>query len=315
MRAVVLDDDGLRVIERPAPVPLPGEVLVRVLYAGLCETDLQLVRGYMGFQGVLGHEFVGIAQSGRFQNQRVVGEINCACDACDDCRSGLRTHCSFRTVLGILNHDGAFADYVSVPERNLHRVPDEVSDRQAVFTEPLAAAFQILRQISLTPDQRVIILGDGRLGNLCAQVVAGTGCQLTVVGKHASKLDLLSGRGINSMKLDELNLARQADIVIDCTGSPTGFTTALQLLKPRGTLILKTTVAGTQTLSLAPVVIDEIQIVGSRCGPFIPALEALRAGSIQVEPLIEGIYPIADAVTAFDRATTAPTLKLLFDLS
>lgn len=312
MRAVVLDELGLRVQERPVPQPASGEVLVQVVKAGLCETDLQLVRGYMGFRGVLGHEFVGVAESGRFAGQRVVGEINCACGKCEYCERGLETHCPHRTVLGILNHDGAFADHVAVPERNLHAVPDDVSDEQAVFTEPLAAAFQIPAQLALSATQRVIVLGDGRLGNLCAQVIAKSGCRLTVVGKHSSKLALLEKLGIETAKVDEIELARQADIVVDCTGSPTGFETAMRLLKPRGTLVLKTTAAGTQTLSLAPVVIDEITVLGSRCGPFVPALKALSDRSVQVAPLIEDEYSLSDAVAAFERATTRPTLKLLF---
>lgn len=311
MRAVVLDETGLTVTVRPIPELGPGEVLVRVLQAGLCETDLQLVRGYMGFRGVPGHEFVGVAGTGSLQDQRVVGEINCACGTCDDCRRGLPTHCPHRTVLGILNHDGAFAEYVAVPERNLHVVPDEVSDRQAVFTEPLAAAFQILQQVPLQPRHRVVVLGDGRLGNLCAQVIAQTGCRLTVVGRHSSKLALVAALGIDTARVDEFDAARTADVVVDCTGSPTGFEAALKLLKPRGTLVLKTTVAGTQTLSLAPVVIDEITVVGSRCGPFAPALAALKERRIHVEPLIEDVYRLDDAVAAFDRAATRPTLKLL----
>lgn len=313
MRAVVLDQTGLHVADRPVPSPRPGEVRVRVLKAGLCETDLQLVRGYMGFQGVLGHEFVGVAESGALSGQRVVGEINCACGRCDFCQRGLQTHCPHRSVLGILNHDGAFAEYVCVPEQNLHLVPENVTNEQAVFTEPLAAAFQIPEQVRLHSDQRVIVLGDGRLGNLCAQVILQSGCRLTVVGKHDAKLSLLTGLGIDAARLDEVDFRREADIVVDCTGSPSGFDTALKLLKPRGTLVLKTTVAGTQTLSLAPLVIDEITVVGSRCGPFTPALAALRDQRIHVEPLVEATYALADAVAAFERATTRPTLKLLLE--
>ena len=313
MRAVILGNNGLAVADRALPTPSSGEVLVRVLKAGLCETDLQLVRGYMGFRGVLGHEFVGIAQDGKLTGKRVVGEINCACDQCDYCQNGLRTHCPQRSVLGILNHDGAFAEYVAVPERNLHRVPDEVTDDQAVFTEPLAAAFQIPAQIELTSTQRVIVLGDGRLGNLCAQVIAPSGCRLTVVGKHSAKLDRVARFGIETAHVGEFDGSRQADVVVDCTGSASGVETALRLLKPRGILVLKTTVAGTQTLSLAPIVIDEITVVGSRCGPFEPALAALRERRIEVEPLIEATYPLADAVAAFERATSQPTLKLLLE--
>jgi threonine dehydrogenase-like Zn-dependent dehydrogenase len=313
MRAVVLDEHGLSVTDRPMPEPQPGEVLVRVLKAGLCETDLQLVRGYMGFRGILGHEFVGIAESGLFQGKRVAGEINCFCGRCETCKAGSPTHCPNRSVLGIMNHDGAFAEYIAVPERNLHEIPDSVSTEQAVFVEPLAAAFQILEQVAIRANHDVIILGDGRLGNLCAQVLSQTDCRLTVVGKHPRKLSLLAKRGIRTTILSNIGFARQADVVIDCTGSSSGFETALKLLKPRGTLILKTTVAGTQQLSLAPLVIDEITVVGSRCGQFPPAIRALQENRIDVCSLIDATYPLAEAVAAFERATTTPTLKLLLE--
>jgi len=313
MRAVVLNEHGLSVTDRPIPAPLPGEVLVRVMKAGLCETDLQLIRGYMGFRGVLGHEFVGIAESGQFRGQRVVGEINCACRQCDTCRAGLMTHCPHRSVLGILNHDGAFAEFVSVPEVNLHAVPDSVSTEHAVFTEPLAAAFQILEQIPIDKSQRVIVLGDGRLGNLCAQVLSATGCHLTVLGKHTRKLSLLARRGIDTALVNDVLFEREADVVVDCTGSAGGFQVAVKLLKPRGTLVLKTTVAGTPPLSLAPLVIDEITVIGSRCGPFVPALRALKEQRVDVDSLIEGTYSLNNAIAAFERATSTPTLKLLFE--
>jgi threonine dehydrogenase-like Zn-dependent dehydrogenase len=195
----------------------------------------------------------------------------------------------------------------------LHAVPDSVSTEQAVFTEPLAAAFQILEQIPIHKSQFVVVLGDGRLGNLCAQVLSQTGCRLTVIGKHARKLSLLSKRGIETALINDVDFARQADVVVDCTGSPTGFESAVKLLKPRGTLVLKTTVAGMQQLSLAPIVIDEITVVGSRCGPFRPALKALEHQQVDVDSLIDATYPLTDAIAAFERATTTPTLKLLFD--
>lgn len=313
MRAVVLDEGGLAVVHRPIPEARPGEVLVRVLKAGLCETDLQLVRGYMGFRGILGHEFVGVAESGKYQGQRVVGEINCACNECPTCGDGMQTHCPHRTVLGILNHDGAFAEFIAVPERNLHLVPESVSTDQAVFTEPLAAAFQILEQVFIRPTMLVVVLGDGRLGNLCAQVLSQTGCELIVVGKHPKKLEILTKLGIETAFKENVVLARKADIVVDCTGSPSGIESAMSLLRPKGILVLKTTVAGSQQLSLAPIVIDELTVVGSRCGPFPPALDALAERRVHVEPLIEQTYPLEDAVNAFDRAATSPTLKLLFE--
>ena len=313
MRAVVLGAEGLRFqSDYPVPRPADGDVCVRVLCAGICETDLALVAGYMGFRGVLGHEFVGIAESGPFRGRRVVGEINCGCGACDWCRRGLGNHCPRRSVIGILNHDGAFADSVFVPQDNLHPVPDEIETREAVFTEPLAAAFQIPAQIPLERGQPVVVLGDGRLGNLCAQVLTKCGCAVTVVGKHDRKLDLLKRLGIKTVRLEALQRKQFADVVVDCTGHPTGLATALQLVVPRGTVVLKTTVAGEQTLRLAPVVIDEVTIVGSRCGPFSTALVALRDQTIDVRSLIDGMYPLEEAERAFQRARTEPLLKLLF---
>lgn len=316
MRGLVLTETGLLFrSDLPVPTPLPGEVLVRVTRAGLCETDLQLVRGYMGYRGILGHEFVGVAQAGRWAGRRVVGEINCACDRCELCLAGLRTHCPQRTVMGILGHDGAFADFVAVPEINLHPVDDALTDDEAVFVEPLAAAFQIPAQISLSSDQRVIVLGDGRLGNLCAQVLARICPALTVVGKHAAKLTRLADLGLRTVLLDQTTGLKRADLVVDCTGSGTGLETALRLVRPRGAVVLKTTVAGAQTLSLAPAVIDEITIVGSRCGPFPAALEALAQREIQVAPLIDGRYPLEQGLEAFERAATTPVLKLLFEVA
>src|SRR5262245_60161208 len=244
MRALVLGDGVTLQESRPSPNPAEGEVLVRVNCAGICETDLQLIKGYMGFRGVLGHEFVGVAESGSFAGRRVVGEISCACWTCETCRRGLNTHCPNRTVIGILNHDGAFADFIAVPQRNLHAVPDSLPDDVAVFTEPVAAAFQIPAQMSIKSTDRVIVLGDGRLGNLCAQVLARLSNRVTVVGKHPAKLALLTTLGIDTALLSDPIDDRSADIVVDCTGSETGLPTALRLVGPRGTIVLKTTVAG-----------------------------------------------------------------------
>lgn len=320
MQAAVVAPGGIELRrDWPEPVPHPGEAIVRVTYAGICETDLQILRGYMNFQGVLGHEFVGVAETGRHAGRRVVGEINCSCRQCEFCRSGRATHCPMRTVLGILNRDGAFAERLALPEANLHVVPDDVSDVQAVFTEPLAAAFQILEQRPIRPGERVIVLGDGRLGSLCAQVLQRTGAALTVIGKHPRKLSRLARRGIAVERLDEVNLTegrgwrRTADLVVDATGSASGWETALRLLKPRGTLVLKTTVAGEHQLSLAPLVIDEIQVIGSRCGPFPPALAALANRSVDVETMVDDIYPLAQVAEAFDRANGRDVQKLLID--
>jgi len=316
MRAIVLDKD--RVTARsdyPEPEVRKGEVLVKVLSAGVCETDLQLVRGYMGFQGVLGHEFVGVAQTGPLAGRRVVGEINCSCHECDTCRAGHPSHCPHRSVLGILNHDGAFADFIAVPQRNLHTVPDSLPTDVAVFTEPVAAAFQIPAQLTIGREDRVVVLGDGRLGNLCAQVLARLSNRVLVVGKHASKLDLLRQLGIRTCLLSDLPDERSADIVVDCTGSPTGLPAALRLIRPRGTIVLKTTVAGEQTMAWAPIVIDEVTIVGSRCGPFDRALAALDAGEVSVLPLVSGRFDLSKGVEALEHASSKSVMKVLLDVS
>ena len=332
MRALTLSSTGLSLrSDWPAPTPSEGDVLVRVLIAGVCDTDLQLIAGYMGFAGVIGHEFVGVAESGRFAGQRVVGEINCSCWTCETCRRGLHTHCPNRTTIGIAGRDGAFADVVSVPQRNLHVVPDSIPTDAAVFVEPLAAAFQIPSQISVKRGDRVVVLGDGRLGNLCAQVLATFTEQLLVVGKHPEKLALLQSLGLNTCLLQDAPLDDRADIVVDCTGSESGLPTALTLVRPRGTIVLKTTVADRNPLrsssfggqegprrmdvSLSPIVIDEITVVGSRCGPFDRALAALESGDVQVLPLISERFDLSQGVQAVERAGAPGVLKVLLDIS
>lgn len=315
MRAILLDHDQVTFRDdHPLPIPADGEVLVRVLRAGICETDLQLIRGYMGFRGVLGHEFVGVADSGPFVGRRVVGEINCRCGTCETCVAGRPTHCPHRSVIGILNHDGAFADFVAVPQRNLHVVPDSVSTDLAVFTEPLAAAFQIPSQLPLRHADRVVVLGDGRLGNLCAQVLAQSCDRVLVIGKHSEKLAMLQQFDLETCLLDDRPRERWADIVVDCTGSDTGLPTALQLVRPRGTIVLKTTVAGTQAMAWAPIVIDEVTIVGSRCGPFDRALTALERGEVQVQPLISDRFKLPDGLAALEQAQSKNVLKVLLDV-
>jgi len=314
MRALVLADHVEFSTSRREPTPAEGEVLVKVTRAGICETDLQLIKGYMGFQGVLGHEFVGVAQSGPLAGRRVVGEINCACWRCETCRAGLPTHCPNRTVLGILNHDGAFADFIAVPQKNLHPVPDTLPDDGAVFTEPVAAAFQVPAQITVKATDRIVVLGDGRLGNLCAQVLARLSNRVLAVGKHQGKLALLARMGIATATLSDALDERAADIVVDCTGSESGLPTALKLVRPRGTIVLKTTVAGQQTLAWAPFVIDEITLVGSRCGPFDVALDALEHGRVHVEPLIADRFDLSQSLEALARAQTKGVLKVLLDV-
>ena len=315
MRAIVLETDDVQVdMVRPAPIPAAEEVMVRVTRAGVCETDLQLIKGYMGFRGVLGHEFVGVAESGPFAGQRVVGEINCACWQCNTCRIGFPTHCPNRTVIGILNHDGAFADMIAVPQRNLHRVPDAIPDDIAVFTEPVAAAFQIPAQIEIAGTERIVVLGDGRLGNLCAQVLASMADDVLVIGKHREKLALLDAMGLKTALLSDDIPQRSFDIVVDCTGSESGLPTALTLVRPRGTIVLKTTVAGTQTLAWAPFVIDEVTLVGSRCGPFDRALNALEHGLVDVEPLITDRFSLSNGMMALRRAQQKGVLKVLLEM-
>jgi threonine dehydrogenase-like Zn-dependent dehydrogenase len=315
MRAIVLDDRISVTAARPTPTPAAGEVLVRVTRAGVCETDLQLIKGYMGFRGVLGHEFVGVAESGPLAGRRVVGEINCACRTCETCLMGLPTHCPNRTVLGILNHDGAFADLIAVPQENLHAVPDSLSDDVAVFTEPVAAAFQIPAQLAIHKSDRIAILGDGRLGNLCAQVLARLSNHVLVIGKHPVKLAILTTMGIATTLLSDALDPRSFDIVVDCTGAESGLPTALRLVRPRGTIVLKTTVAGQQTLAWAPFVIDEVTLIGSRCGPFDQALAALESGHVQVQPLISDRFDLSHGLDALARAQTKGILKVLLDVS
>ncbi len=299
----------------PAPTPPAGEALIRVLTAGVCNTDVELTRGYYPFTGVLGHEFVGVVESpGPWHGRRVCGEINAACGACEQCLAGRRTHCDHRTVLGILGRHGAFAGYTTLPFENLHLVPEALTDDEAVFTEPLAAAFEILQQVHVHPTDTVYVLGDGKLGQLCAQVLALTGCRLTVIGRHPGKLALLARRGLATRAADALP-AQRADLVVECTGSPTGFAVARQLLRPRGTLVLKSTYAGQLSVDLSRLVVDEITLIGSRCGVFPAALGALTAGQVEVRDLIQARYPLAEAVAALAHAQQPGVLKVLIDIA
>ncbi len=316
MRALLLDKK-LQIVENyPIPESPPGEVLIRVLLAGVCNTDLELVKGYMQFHGIPGHEFVGVVERApgaeEWKGRRVVGEINVACTTCPTCRAGRPTHCPNRTTLGIAGCDGAFAEYLILPARNLHTVPDALPDEAAVFTEPLAAACEILQQVQVHPTDRVVVLGDGKLGLLCAQVLALTGCDLTAVGHHPEKLDLLARLDISTALEDEMVEAR-ADLVVEATGHPGGYAAARRLVRPRGTIVLKSTYHGTLDVDLTMVVVDEVTLVGSRCGPFAPALRLLERGLVKVAPLIQARYPLSEALTAFEHAARPGTLKVLVD--
>ncbi|MBI1320734.1 MAG: alcohol dehydrogenase catalytic domain-containing protein [Candidatus Hydrogenedens sp.] len=313
MKALYLDNGEALVRQVPKPEPRPGEALIKVLAAGVCSTDLELVRGYMDYRGVLGHEFVGVVHecaNDYLRGKRVVGEINCVCHECRYCKLEMPHHCERRTVLGILGRDGAFAEYLTLPEENLHVVPDTLDDDVAVFTEPVAAAFRILEQIDITARDSVVVLGDGKLGQLIAQVLAMRAPNLVCVGRQAWKLALLQARGIRTARADE-PLESGASIVVEATGSEAGFARALELLRPEGTLVLKTTIAGASLLPMALPVINEIKIIGSRCGPFRPALEALAMGSVYVEPMVTETYPLAEAAHALQRAASKDTMKVL----
>lgn len=313
MQALVWDGQHLR-LEMTYPTPQADETtaVVRVHLAGMCATDLQILQGYMGFKGVPGHEFVGEVSAGPAElvGTRVVAEINFACGHCPVCIQGLGRHCPRRRVMGILHADGSFAEYVSVPVANLHPVPDSVTDEAAVFTEPLAAAFEILEQIHVQPSDDVVVLGDGKLGLLCAQVLHSAGAQVWVVGKHSHKLALLHPLGISTVLLADWR-PRLADIVVEATGSTGGLALAMESIRPRGTLVLKSTVATTHALSLAPLVINEITVVGSRCGRFPPALHALENQRVMVAPLIERVYPLAEGMAAVAHALRPGSLKIL----
>jgi threonine dehydrogenase-like Zn-dependent dehydrogenase len=286
--------------------------LVKVHLAGICATDLQIFQGYMGFRGVPGHEFVGSVSEGPrdLLGKRVVGEINFGCGRCENCARGLSRHCPNRSVMGILNADGAFAEYVAVPAANLHLVPDKVSDEEAVFTEPLAAAFEILEQVQLNLGDQVLVLGDGKLGNLCAQVLRVTGASVTALGKHEDKLKLIKRAGVRTILLTDWQ-PRQFDVIVEATGSASGLELALGAVRPRGTLVLKSTIAGNHDVSLAPIVVNEITVIGSRCGLFVPALEALEEKSVAVTPLIEKVYSLNDWVDAVKHATRQGARKIL----
>ncbi len=314
MRALVYDDEGLRVVgDRPLPRRKRGEALIRVVLAGICNTDIEITRGYAGFRGILGHEFVGVVEEAddpTWIGRRVVGEINCVCGECPTCRRGDAPHCPQRTVLGIQGRDGAMADYCALPLGNLHHVPDSVSDEEAVFVEPLAAALEITERIHLRPTGRVVVIGDGKLGLLVAQVLRLTGCDLLVVGHHERKLSLLSHMGVRVCLERDLDHT-EADVVVDCTGAPGGLTLARRLIRPRGRLVLKSTFAGESRLDLVSLVVDEVMLIGSRCGPFAPALRLLERGLVEVRPLIERVYPLDEGPAAMEQARSRGALKVL----
>ena len=316
MKALRFENNQLSVAEVKVP-RASEEAVVRVLLSGVCNTDLEIARGYAGFQGTLGHEFVGVVEDAPEQTligRRVVGEINAGCGKCAWCVGGDARHCPARTVLGIVGRDGAHAEFLRLPIVNLLPVPDSVSDERAVFTEPLAAACGIIERARIDANTRVAVIGDGKLGLLCVQALkAQVGTGVTLIGKHQTKLAIAARRGIETILLKQLShsLKHCFDVVVEASGAAGGFALALDLLRPRGTLVLKSTFSGTTSLDAARIVVDEINVVGSRCGRFAPALELLRQNTVDVESLINETRPLADGVAALQRAAESGVLKVL----
>lgn len=336
VKALRFENGELRLAETAIP-HCENEALVRVTLAGICNTDLEIVRGYAGFNGTLGHEFVGVVEASPVKTQigrRVVGEINIGCGQCKVCQTGDARHCPNRTALGIHNRDGAFAEFLTLPAKNLLLVPDAVSDRQAVFTEPLAAACEILDQVKISAAHQVAVIGDGKLGQLIARVLATTECKLILIGKHADKLELAAKAGIKALRIGtergstpdtsdalirETTMSpplpvppRHFDFVVEASGSASGLQTALGLVKPRGTVVLKSTFhGGAVPVDTTRIVVDEISVIGSRCGRFENALKLLEAGKVDVEPLIAAEFKLSDGVLAFTKAAQSGTLKVL----
>jgi threonine dehydrogenase-like Zn-dependent dehydrogenase len=317
MLGVWLEDQKVGVRgDLPIPEPPAGEALLKVRLAGICATDLEMVRGYYPFTGVLGHEFVGeVVQSVTnpgLEGRRVVGEINASCGQCRACKAGRPTHCENRSVLGILNRNGVFAEYLTLPEENLHVLPDSLADETAVFTEPLAAALEIQEQVHIQPTEKVLVIGAGRLGQLVAQTLALTGCELLVVTRHTAQDALLALRGIATCKEGDVPI-KAMDVVVEATGSPQGFALARRAVRPRGTIIMKSTYKGELQVNFSSIVVDEITLVGSRCGPFPPAISLLESGKVEPRPLISGRFPLAEAEKAFQQASQPGALKILLE--
>lgn len=320
MKALRFVNDALELAEIAKPEN-NSEALIRVTKSGICNTDLEIVRGYAGFAGTIGHEFVGIVEAAagapEWIGKRVVGEINAGCGACEKCAAGDSRHCPNRTVLGIHGRDGAHAEFLSLPVENLLEVPASVTDEQAVFAEPLAAAFGITEQIEINERTRVAVIGDGKLGILCAFALSLKSRNTALVGKHREKLALAEKRGIETILLNEAvpRLNRTFDVVVEASGSESGFATALDLLKPRGKMVLKSTFQGKTNLEMWRVVVDEITVLGSRCGRFAPALRLLESGLVAVEDLISEEFPLAKSVEAMNRAAEKGVMKVLLSMN
>ena len=320
MKALRFTDAGLHLADIAKPAS-EGEALIRVTRSGICNTDLEIVRGYAGFHGTIGHEFVGVVEESpeapEIVGKRVVGEINVGCGRCELCRKGDPRHCPERTVLGIHGRDGAHAEFLTLPVRNLVEVPGNVPDNMAVFTEPLAAAFGITEQVEITPDTRVAVIGDGKLGILCAFCLALNTRNLVLIGKHTEKLETARshGRDIEAVLLpDAAKLRRVFDVVVEASGSESGFATALDLVRPRGKIVLKSTFHGTPKWEAWRVVVDEISVIGSRCGRFEPAVELLASGQVRIDDLISEQFPLSEGVKAVETAGKKGVMKVLLSM-
>ena len=320
MKAVVFNDkDGLRLdTNYPKPVPQKGEALIKVSLAGICNTDFEITKGYMGYNGVLGHEFVGVveeinADDKSLLGKRVVAEISYGCNdpECEWCAQKNYRHCPSRHTLGIVEKDGCFAEYLTMPLNVLFEVPENVSDEQAVLVETLAAACEITEQLHIKPIDKVVVLGDGKLGLTTALTLHAQGLDVTLIGKHQNKLDIAKDQGVKTQLLQDLKVENNFDVVVEATGSVSGFETSLALVKPRGVLVLKSTIATGKELNLAPIVINEITVLGSRCGQFPPALRLLENNRIDFKPFISGVYNIDDAIEGFEANKSKETLKVL----
>ena len=316
MKAVVFDN-GLKLeTNYPKPTPKKGEALIKVNTIGICNTDYEITKGYMGYKGILGHEFTGVVveindENKSLLNKRVVGEINCGCGDCEWCAQGLERHCPNRSTLGIWQREGCFAEYVCLPVKNLLEIPENVSDDEAVFVEPLAAACEITEQLHIKPFEKVIVLGDGKLGLMIALALNAAGLDVVLIGKHENKLQIAKNQGVKTKLLADVEIKKEFDFVVEATGSISGFETSLALTKPRGTLILKSTIAASKEFNFAPVVVDEITIVGSRCGQFAPALRLLESKRIDVKPLISDIFDLDDSIAAFERNKDKSSIKVI----
>lgn len=320
MKALIFNDKLELKTDYPQATLKENEALIKVTMAGICNTDYEITKGYMGYNGILGHEFVGevIEINGidkSLLNKRVVGEINLGCNNCTWCAQNLARHCPNRSTLGIFNKDGCFCEYLTMPLQNLLEVPQNVSDEEAVFVEPLAAACEIIEQKHIRPDEKVVILGDGKLGLLIALTLNAMGLDALLVGKHQNKLDIAKAQKVKTALLNDIKIEPVYDVVVEATGSISGFETSVALTKPRGTLVLKSTIATGKELNLAPIVINEITVLGSRCGQFAPALRLLEQEKINVKPLISKIYNFDDAIEAFEANKQKDTIKVLMRIN